>query len=52
MPPPAFIRWHIPAQITQICPLRASHADRQDLRHIGGSVSVSLTLQSLNVMYR
>jgi hypothetical protein len=29
MPPPAFIRWHIPAQITQICPLRASHADRQ-----------------------
>jgi hypothetical protein len=29
MPPPAFIRWHIPAQITQIRPLRASHADRQ-----------------------
>ena len=39
MPPPAFTRWHIPAQVTQICPLRASHADRQDLRHIGGQGS-------------
>ena len=30
MPPPTFIRRHIPAQsVTQICPLRASHADRQ-----------------------
>jgi hypothetical protein len=29
MPPPTLIRWHIPAQITQICPLRASHANQQ-----------------------
>jgi hypothetical protein len=27
--PPTLIRWHFPAQITQSCPLRTSHADRR-----------------------